>query len=201
MKVAIPVENGRLNSHFGGSRQFALIEVDQDTKTVLRSETLPAPEHQPGLFPRWLREQGVQVLLAGGLWLGGRFSVPASWLHPTVNLAERFVRERDTPPKTGTLTDQDLALARARQNPKELLTDAAAIRQRFRVGGWVFGAWVGLVIGAKLINLSVYRPRTDYEPERGACFACARCFEYCPRSRAARAPAEGKCSSAEATKR
>jgi predicted Fe-Mo cluster-binding NifX family protein len=67
MKVAIPVENGRLNSHFGGSRQFALIEVDQDTKTVLRSETLPAPEHQPGLFPRWLREQGVQVLLAGGI--------------------------------------------------------------------------------------------------------------------------------------
>jgi predicted Fe-Mo cluster-binding NifX family protein len=28
MKIAIPVENGRLNSHFGGSRHFALIEVD-----------------------------------------------------------------------------------------------------------------------------------------------------------------------------
>jgi ferredoxin len=141
------------------------------------------------------------VLLAGGVWLGGRFSVPASRLHPTVNLAERFVRERDTQPKTGTLTDQDLALARARQNPKELLTDAAAIRQRFRVGGWVFGAWVGLVIGAKLINLSVYRPRTDYEPDRGACVACARCFEYCPRNRSARAPADGRRSSVEATKR
>ena len=67
MKIAIPVENGRLNSHFGGSHHFALIEVAQNTKTVLRSETLPAPEHQPGLFPRWLREQGVEVVIAGGI--------------------------------------------------------------------------------------------------------------------------------------
>ncbi len=67
MRIAIPVENGRLNSHFGGSHYFALIEVDQDAKTVLRSEILPAPEHQPGLFPRWLREQGVQVVIAGGI--------------------------------------------------------------------------------------------------------------------------------------
>lgn len=67
MKIAIPIENGRLNSHFGGSRHFALIEVDENTKTVLRSETLPAPEHQPGAFPRWLREQNVQVVIAGGI--------------------------------------------------------------------------------------------------------------------------------------
>ena len=67
MKIAIPVENGRLNPHFGGSREFALIEVDPDTKTVLGSETVPAPEHQPGLFPRWLREKGAQVVIAGGI--------------------------------------------------------------------------------------------------------------------------------------
>ena len=52
MKIAIPIENGHLNSHFGGSRQFAIVEVDPNTKATLRSETLPAPEHQPGVFPR-----------------------------------------------------------------------------------------------------------------------------------------------------
>ena len=67
MKIAIPVENGRLNSHFGGCRHFALIEVDPNTKGTLRSETLPAPEHQPGAFPRWLREQGVEVVIVGGI--------------------------------------------------------------------------------------------------------------------------------------
>ena len=87
---------------------------------------------------------------------------------------------REPPPKFGALTPDDLALERARQTPKEILTEAAAIRRKFATGGWIFGAWVGLVIGVKLISLSVRRRRTDYEPDRGDCFACARCFEYCP---------------------
>jgi predicted Fe-Mo cluster-binding NifX family protein len=67
MKIAIPVENGRLNSHFGGSRQFALIEVDPTAKTTLRTETLPAPEHVPGAFPRWLQSLGVELVIVGGI--------------------------------------------------------------------------------------------------------------------------------------
>lgn len=122
----------------------------------------------------------VPALIAGGGWLGSRFSLPASRLNPNVNLAERFVREHETPPKTGALAPDDLALERARQNPRELLADAAAIRRQFLVGGWIFGGWIGLVIAAKLIGLSLHRHRTDYEPDRGACFACARCFEFCP---------------------
>jgi len=120
-------------------------------------------------------------LLAGaGAWLGGQLSGPASLLHQNVSLAQRWVRERDTPPKTGTLTPDDLSLERARQNPKDLLAQAAVTQHKFRFGGWLFGAWVGLVIGAKLISLSVRRQRTDYEPDRGACFSCARCLKYCP---------------------
>ena len=120
------------------------------------------------------------LLIAGGAWLGHRFSLPASRLHPTVNLAERFLRERDTPPRTGALSADELALERARQAPKELMAEAARIRGEFRVGGWIFGGWVGLVIGVKLLSLAMRRKRTDYEPDRGSCFACARCFEYCP---------------------
>ena len=67
MKIAIPVENGRLHGHFGGCRQFAVVEVNPETRVILHSRSLPAPEHQPGLFPRWLREQGVQVVIADGI--------------------------------------------------------------------------------------------------------------------------------------
>jgi predicted Fe-Mo cluster-binding NifX family protein len=67
MRIAIPVENGRLNPHFGGSRHFSLFEVDKETNTILRSETVEAPEHKPGLFPVWLREQGAEVVIAGGI--------------------------------------------------------------------------------------------------------------------------------------
>ena len=65
MKIAIPVENGRLNSHFGGSRQFAHCRSGTNTKTILRSETCRRPKHQPGAFPRWLAQ--VQVVIAGGI--------------------------------------------------------------------------------------------------------------------------------------
>jgi ferredoxin len=120
-------------------------------------------------------------LLAGaGTWAGGRFAVPASRLHSSVSLADRLVRERDAPPKTGTLSDLDLALQRGRENQKQLLTEASAVRRQFRVGGELFGAWIGVVIGVKLISLSIRRQRTDYEPDRGACVSCARCLEYCP---------------------
>jgi NosR/NirI family nitrous oxide reductase transcriptional regulator len=120
------------------------------------------------------------AFLAGGGLLGSQFAKPAARLHPTVDLAERFVRERGSLPKTGTLTPDDLALERAGQAPKEILAEAVGIRQKFHLGGIIFGVWVGLVIGAKLISLSVRRQRTDYEPDRGDCLACARCFEFCP---------------------
>ena len=28
---------------------------------------MPAPEHQPGLLPRWLAERGANVIIAGGM--------------------------------------------------------------------------------------------------------------------------------------
>jgi predicted Fe-Mo cluster-binding NifX family protein len=67
MKIAIPVENGRLHSHFGGTTHFAFVEVESNSKTILHSEVLPTPEHQPGAFPRFVRQQGAEVVIAGGI--------------------------------------------------------------------------------------------------------------------------------------
>ncbi|MHC4483100.1 MAG: 4Fe-4S binding protein, partial [Planctomycetota bacterium] len=63
----------------------------------------------------------------------------------------------------------------------DLYDEASAIIDRFAFGGWFFGGFVGLVVGLKLIGLSVRRQRTDYEADRASCIACGRCFEYCPR--------------------
>ena len=67
MRIAIPLDNGCLNGHFGGSREFAIVEVDPDTRATLRKETLAAPEHQPGVFPRWLGGLGVEIVIVGGI--------------------------------------------------------------------------------------------------------------------------------------
>jgi NosR/NirI family nitrous oxide reductase transcriptional regulator len=123
------------------------------------------------------------ALVMSGVLLGARVSVPASRLSPTVALAERYLRQRTTPVPLGSQTAAALSLARAEQDPKLLLERASEIQRRFRSAGRYFGGWVGLVIGLKLVGLALRTRRTDYEPDRGACVACARCFEHCPNER------------------
>lgn len=120
------------------------------------------------------------LLIGAGVFVGAKFSHGAARVHPTVALAERYLHEKDSPPKFGVLSPDDLALERARQHSEELLSDARVIEQKFRIGSWIFGGWIGLVIGLKLISLSLHRQRTDFEPSSGDCFSCARCFEFCP---------------------
>jgi ferredoxin len=126
------------------------------------------------------------LITAGFGWLGWRFSGPASLVHPTVHLAQRLVLEQGKVTTASTLSPDDLALDRALQSPAQILAEATAIQRKFHTAGTLFGAWVGIVIGVKLLSLALRRQRTDYEPDRGACFACARCFQYCPNELARR---------------
>jgi len=67
VKIAIPLADGRLSTHFGHAQQFALVEVDGDSKQVLKSERLSPPPHEPGVLPRWLHERGADLIIAGGM--------------------------------------------------------------------------------------------------------------------------------------
>jgi len=70
MRIAIPLADGKLSMHFGHCERFALLDVDPTNKAILKKEEIGAPEHQPGLLPRWLAERGATVIIAGGM--GGR---------------------------------------------------------------------------------------------------------------------------------
>ena len=67
MVFGIPLAGGRLSMHFGHCEQFALVEADSESKKIIRTTLLNAPPHQPGLLPRWLHEQGAEVIIAGGM--------------------------------------------------------------------------------------------------------------------------------------
>ena len=62
---AIPLANGKLCAHFGHCEQFALIETTDGE--IVRQFTLTPPPHEPGVLPRWLSEQGSDVIIAGGM--------------------------------------------------------------------------------------------------------------------------------------
>lgn len=65
--IAMPAANGCLHGHFGGCAQFTFVTADPVQRKIINLRTVPAPPHQPGLFPLWLREQGATVVIAGGI--------------------------------------------------------------------------------------------------------------------------------------
>ncbi|MCP4645296.1 MAG: 4Fe-4S binding protein [bacterium] len=143
------------------------------------------PTPDTGAPPRkqGVKRLGVLLALAPVIIGLGTFTGLAShnWLariHPTVQLAERIADEEQ-----GLVPDMTLeseAFRAGRQTIDELYAEAHLVRAGFRgKSGWL-GAFLGLVVAAKLVSLSLVRKRTDYEADRVACVSCARCFPYCP---------------------
>lgn len=160
-------------------------------------EPLAAPAHPAALAPDrrrlgWLLVT-LPLLVVGGAWVGRHLSVPAARVHPTVALAEQFLAPDKPATPPGAPTPETRALARAELEAPAIIARAADIRHRLTTAGGWFGGWVGLVFGARLISLSLRTTRTDFEPDRGACFACGRCYLSCPNERVRRgliSPAE-----------
>ena len=67
MKYAVPVAGGMMSPHFGHCEQFALIDVDEAARKIVNKELVIPPDHQPGVFPAWLAEEGVNIVIAGGI--------------------------------------------------------------------------------------------------------------------------------------
>ncbi len=143
----------------------------------------PSPTAAPESRGKGARRLGLLILLipilvAFGAGIGSLLREPLSRMHPTVQLAERIAGEELGRYKG---TNIESAAFRASETPNENLYAAAVkIKHEFGRGGMGLGAFIGLVIGGKLIAVSILRKRTGYEPDRGTCFSCGRCFKYCP---------------------
>ncbi len=66
------------------------------------------------------------------------------------------------------------------EDVNKLYQDTKNILKQFYYGSWILGLFVGLVVGIILANLSIYKYRQDYRPNKATCLSCARCTEYCP---------------------
>lgn len=67
LRFAVPVSDGVLCPHFGHCEQFVLVDVDSSSNGIVSQRSLTPPEHEPGLLPVWLAEQGVDFVIAGGM--------------------------------------------------------------------------------------------------------------------------------------
>jgi predicted Fe-Mo cluster-binding NifX family protein len=67
LKVAVPLAEGRLTTHFGHCASFAILVADKAALAVVSREDIIPPPHEPGLLPKWLGEKGVNLIISGGM--------------------------------------------------------------------------------------------------------------------------------------
>jgi ferredoxin len=149
---------------------------------------LPVREYGGGIKRLALLIVFLPVLMFLGGWVGWSLRPVTSRMHSTVRLAERIFLEENG--KVEGTTNASLAFRGTGKEVKDLYADANNIRGKFGRGGWLLGGFVGLAAALKLISVSVWRQRTDYEADRAGCLACGRCFEYCPKEWTRRKEAE-----------
>ena len=119
------------------------------------------------------------VIVTVSAFLGAAVSKAASRMHDTVRLADRIHLE-DIGQVEGTI-DQTDAFRATGKSTTDLYEEAREIKENFKIGGYFFGGFIGLVIAVKLILLSIHYKRDEYTASRASCLACGRCFDYCPR--------------------
>jgi len=67
MRIAIPLAQGKLSLHFGHCDQFAIFDIDDSINKVINRKDATPPAHAPGVLPKWLHENNVSVIIAGGM--------------------------------------------------------------------------------------------------------------------------------------
>ncbi len=141
--------------------------------------------------PRRKRERAIlagviialPLLTAAGAHIGFRSHGVLSRTNLAVRTAEALVLA------PGSVTDEQQDILdgfRLKEIPAdELFAEAKRVKGQFATASGVGGGLLGIVLGALLISLTIRRRRKDYEPDRGLCVSCGRCYSYCPVGQAA----------------
>ena len=112
--------------------------------------------------------------------LGGAIALRLTTLHPDIQTAGLLLAEEEKWVETSGSFPETRGLVQTGTSSTEVYRRALETSNLFGLAGIGLGAWIGLVIGIKYISLSLRRRRTDYEVDPSRCFACGRCFWYCP---------------------
>ena len=121
------------------------------------------------LIPVWI--------IVGG-YVGSRAHIYLSKAHPDIYLAELLITQ---PELKADLKNLDIqAFLQSGKSMDELVSNAKFIRQKFYRGGWIFGGFIGLVLGIMIMRQMIFRKTTDYVTNKSNCFSCGRCMDYCP---------------------
>lgn len=146
---------------------------------------MPTPRHlveDPAVGKKRIRKLVflTPVFLVVGAVTGYLFHEPLSMLHPTKSLSERIAQEDRGLVEIDPLYLEPNTFRMEGKTAATLHAEALAVTEKFKTGSALFGAFLALIISIKLIELSIVKKRTIFEPHKETCFSCGRCYPYCP---------------------
>lgn len=124
---------------------------------------------------------GLPIIMIIGAFLIRMSASNLSYANKEVRLYE-LVQIQEEHPDNEMLPEVEAFYAQGR-TLEELQESYDNVQSDFLFYGTISGALIGLVIGLKLINLSVKRTRKEYEIDHKNCVSCGKCFSYCPQNK------------------
>jgi len=99
-------------------------------------------------------------------------------INPDVRLAREMRAEEVT--GKAAISKEAVAFKESGNNLDTLYINEAAKVEEFSKGSRWVGLFFGFSLGMALFLSTRREERNDYIPDRGKCFSCARCFQFCP---------------------
>jgi ferredoxin len=161
-------------------RNCSLCESGCPYDAILQSDPPSTAEKQPE--NKWkgslIYIPVILLIAAGSALILYNISPVLSGMNKNVRLAREIRLEKEK----GVAASSKAAVAffSSGKTEEELFGEEQAIIGRFRKGAPWTGLFMGLSLGIFLFMPSVRNRRTEYEPDRGRCFSCGKCFRYCP---------------------
>lgn len=143
----------------------------------------PSEEKADTNTPKNIRKFIIYAILIPVWAIIGGYAISESHIflskaHPDVYLADLLLKK---PYLMQNTDNKDIeSFMASGKSLDTLVNESKIIQQKFYKGGWYLGIFLGLAIGFTLLNQVTFRRRKDYEPNKGNCFSCGRCMDYCP---------------------
>jgi polyferredoxin len=118
----------------------------------------------------------IPFLIAAGGWTGSRLHETLAGVNQQVKLAKAVMNPVKEVPESFEIT----AFKSSGKTVSQLYSEASLLLNKFYAGGWILGGFIGLVFGLLIAGRMLKRYNADYVPNKGNCFSCARCVDYCP---------------------
>ena len=106
------------------------------------------------------------------------FSDELATVHRDVRLAREIRKEVDS--GIPAISQRSITFKESGETLNDLYGKEQYITGRYKKGTPWLGGFLGLSLGIALFSSTIRREREDYVPDKGKCYSCARCFEYCP---------------------